>query len=133
MKSFFLFILIFFFVFQSSKSKIQDTWVAPESAKELSNPISAKKQKLSAKNGEKVFNKRCIFCHGAKGKGDGAAGARLNPKPANLTSSRVQNQQDGEIFWKISNGRGNMPTWEPIISETDRWNLVNFIRTLDLE
>jgi len=34
-------------------------------------------------------------------KGDGAGSIALDPKPANLTSNKVQDQVDGEIFWKI--------------------------------
>jgi mono/diheme cytochrome c family protein len=38
---------------------------------------------------------------------------------------------DGEIFWKISNGRGPMPAWAQI-PEKDRWGLVDYIRTLSI-
>ena len=72
-----------------------------------------------------------MACHGTKGKGDGAGGKSLNPKPANLASKEVQQQTDGEIFWKISNGRNAMIKWGPIIKESDRWHLVNYIRTLN--
>jgi len=108
----------------------QDPWKAPESAKAIKNPVSVKKQKSSAKKGAATFSKFCVACHGAKGMGDGPGSKALTPKPANLTSLRVQNQKDGEIFWKISNGRGPMIKWGPIIKESDRWDLVNYIRTL---
>jgi len=108
----------------------QNPWKAPESAKAIKNPIAAKKLKSSAKRGGVTFNKFCIVCHGKKGLGDGPGGKALNPHPANLTSIRVQSQKDGEIFWKITNGRGPMIKWGPIIKESDRWDLVNYIRTL---
>jgi len=108
----------------------QDPWKAPESAKSIKNPVSVKKRKASAKKGAAIFKQFCVACHGAKGMGDGPGSKALTPKPANLTSLRVQNQKDGEIFWKISNGRGPMIKWDPIIKESDRWNLVNYIRTL---
>ena len=64
------------------------------------------------------------------GKGDGPAAAALPPpKPANWTSAAVQKETDGEIFWKMSNGRGAMPPWKHL-PEKDRWELVNYIRTL---
>ncbi|MDT8347182.1 MAG: cytochrome c, partial [Flavobacteriaceae bacterium] len=72
----------------------------------------------------------CVLCHGNNGKGDGPGGKTLKPKPADLTSKSVQAQTDGEIFWKITKGRGAMAQWEHIIDEKDRWNLVNYIRTL---
>ncbi len=103
-------------------------WVAPESAKKIKNavPTSAK----SIKKGKAIFKERCVICHGESAKGDGPGGKSLNPKPANLTSSAVQSQTDGEIYWKISKGRNGMIKWGPILSTEDRWNLINYIRTL---
>lgn len=109
---------------------LQDKWVAPLSAKKIVNPVAIKKRSSSAKKGAKLFTQYCIVCHGKQAKGDGVGGKALNPKPANLTSALVQNQTDGEIFWKISNGRNGMIKWGPIIPENDRWNLVNYVRTL---
>jgi len=117
-------------VWMGFKSISQDVWKAPASAKAIKNPVSTKKQKASAKKGALIFNKFCVACHGSKGFGDGLGGKNLNPKPANLTSLRVQNQEDGEIYWKITNGRGPMIKWGPIIKENNRWDLVNYIRTL---
>ena len=51
------------------------------------------------------------------------------PKPANWTAAGVQSQSDGELFWKISNGRGAMPPWKHL-PEQERWEIVNYIRTL---
>ncbi len=103
-------------------------WVADPSAKDLVNPIESSKKSIS--KGAKIFKLRCVVCHGPTGQGDGPGSRSLNPKPANLGSERVQNQVDGEIFWKISEGRAPMITWKLIIPEENRWHLVNFIRTL---
>ncbi len=118
------------FGFMQIKTTQQGKWIAPASAKKITNPVSSKKKSSSAKKGAKLFSQYCIVCHGKKAKGDGVGGKALNPKPANLTSVLVQNQVDGEIFWKISNGRNAMIKWDPIIPENDRWALVNYIRTL---
>jgi len=131
MKNSLLLVVAIIMAFSFTKINVQDDpWVAPESAKEIENIVPEKKRAASAKKGEKVFMKRCSFCHGETAKGDGPAGARFTPKPANLTSESVQGQTDGEIFWKVSNGRGNMPKWESILSEEERWDVVNFIRTV---
>jgi len=130
MKYYIVLLITLFLAFGFVKNKMQDTWVAPESAKDIQNIVAEKKRPSAAKKGSKIFATRCVFCHGNEAKGDGAAGSRLNPKPADLTSDRVQRQTDGEIFWKITNGRGSMPKWEAILSEDDRWNLVNYIRTV---
>lgn len=122
-----LFTLLFAFTLVDLQS---DRWVAPESAKEIKNPVSEDDRSSSAKDGKKLFKTRCVVCHGDKGEGDGPGGKALDPKPADLSSEMVQSQEDGEIFWKITNGRGPMIKWEGIIKEEERWDLVNFIRTL---
>lgn len=105
----------------------QGPWVAPAGEKAKKNPLPAD-QKVR-EQGEKLARVNCVSCHGAKGKGDGVAAAALNPKPADWTSKKVQEETDGEIFWKISNGRGAMPPWKHL-SENDRWALIRYIRSL---
>jgi len=98
-------------------------WVAPPEAKAMKNPekgVGAAKKSVET---------NCASCHGNGGKGDGPAAAALTPKPADWTSDRVQKMSDGEIFWKISNGRGPMPPWKHL-PEKERWEIVNYIRTL---
>jgi mono/diheme cytochrome c family protein len=102
-------------------------WVAPASETAKKNPLPADKK--IADQGEKVAKVNCVSCHGNKGKGDGPAAVALNPKPADWTSKRVQDMPDGEIFWKITAGRGPMPAWRHL-PENDRWALVRYIRTL---
>jgi mono/diheme cytochrome c family protein len=105
----------------------QTPWVAPATEKEKKNPLPADEKSIA--QGEKVAKTNCVACHGATGKGDGAAAGALNPKPADWTSSRVQEETDGELFWKISNGRGPMPPWKHL-PENDRWAVVRYIRSL---
>jgi len=105
----------------------QTPWTAPASEKGKKPPIPASAK--VAEQGEKVAKVNCVSCHGAKGKGDGAAAVALNPKPADWTSKRVQDESDGELFWKISTGRGAMPSWRHL-PENDRWALIQYIRTL---
>jgi len=104
----------------------QDTWKECEDAKYKSMKAPAG---ASAANGKKSADTNCVTCHGASGKGDGAAAAALNPKPADWTSKRVQDESDGELFWKISTGRGAMPSWRHL-PDNDRWALIQYIRTL---
>ncbi|MBI2553183.1 MAG: cytochrome c [Candidatus Rokubacteria bacterium] len=105
----------------------QGKWVAPPEAKNVKNPV-ARSDKVIA-DAKKTAEANCVACHGAKGAGDGPAAAALPVKPANWTSPAVQGESDGEIFWKITNGRGPMPPWKHL-SEKDRWALVHYIRTL---
>ena len=105
----------------------QGAWEAPAAEKAKKNPLPD--DKATRETGEKVAKINCVSCHGAKGKGDGAAAAALNPKPADWTSKKVQAESDGEIFWKISTGRGAMPSWK-FLPENDRWAVVRYIRSL---
>ncbi len=108
-------------------AQAQTPWAAPESEKGKKNPVPNDKKTIE--QGEKVAKVNCVSCHGDKGKGNGPAAVALNPKPADWTSKRVQDEPDGEIFWKITNGRGPMPSWRHL-PENDRWALVRYIRTL---
>ena len=102
----------------------QGEWKAPADAKAMKNPVKG------IGNAKKTVETNCVTCHGASGKGDGVAAAALPPpKPADWTSAKVQSESDGELFWKISNGRGAMPPWKHL-PEKDRWEVINYIRTL---
>ena len=105
----------------------QAPWVAPAAEKGKKSPLKASHEVME--QGKKVAQVNCVSCHGASGKGDGPAAAALNPKPADWTSKRVQEESDGELFWKISNGRGAMPPWKHL-PENDRWAVIQYIRTL---
>jgi mono/diheme cytochrome c family protein len=102
----------------------QGEWKAPADAKAMKNPVKG------VGNAPKAAETNCASCHGPKGKGDGVAAAALPPpKPADWTAAKVQSQSDGELFWKISEGRGAMPPWKSL-PEKERWELVNYIRSL---
>ena len=105
----------------------QTPWTAPGPEKSKKSPIPSSPKVVQ--QGQKVAQVNCVSCHGKSGKGDGAAAVALNPKPADWTSKKVQEESDGEIFWKITTGRGAMPSWRHL-PESDRWALVQYIRTL---
>jgi mono/diheme cytochrome c family protein len=121
----FLLALAFIFV----RSFAQSTpWVAPKDADNVKNPLAGNASSVA--EGKTLYVANCGPCHGDKGKGDGPAAQGLNPKPADHTSVSVQSQTDGAIFWKLSEGRTPMPSYKKIFSDQQRWELVNFIRTL---
>lgn len=121
-------LMCMFFLLAGFTGHAQKNWDAPESADSLVNPV--KNDARATASGKKLFNSLCFVCHGPKGKGDGMAGVGLYPKPSNLTSEPVQSQTDGAIFWKISEGRSPMPSYDHSLPEDQRWALVNYIRTL---
>jgi mono/diheme cytochrome c family protein len=101
-------------------------WTAPAVEKSKKNPV---RREVGVQEGRKVFDLNCSMCHRPPGKGDGPAGAALDPKPKDLTSGAAQAETDGELFWKISTGRGPMPPWQSL-PEKQRWSLVHYIRSL---
>lgn len=118
--------LCFFMVGFSQSSK--DKWIAPPSADKIMN--SLKNDVKAAALGKKLYQSVCAVCHGPKGKGDGMAAAGLKPRPANFMSETVQLQSDGAIFWKIEQGRSPMPSYKTAISNENKWQIINYIRTL---
>jgi mono/diheme cytochrome c family protein len=105
-----------------------DEWKAPARAARQKNPIPSDAQSIAA--GKTVYAANCLACHGDSGKGDGPAAIACNPKPHDLSDPKISSQTDGELFWKITEGKKPMPTYEKLLSDTDRWNVVNYIRTL---
>lgn len=103
-------------------------WKAPPEADKLSNPLKGNEASIDA--GKKTYKQMCAICHGNKGKGDGVAGMGLNPRPTDFSNADVQAQSDGAIYWKMTEGRAPMAAYKDILKEDQRWELVNYIRTL---
>jgi len=105
----------------------QSEWKAPDEANAMKNPIVNDAKSLE--KGAKIYKSLCASCHGETGKGDVPAMQSLNPKPTDFTADSFQAQTDGAIFWKLSEGRGLMAAYKNMISEEDRWALVNYLRS----
>jgi mono/diheme cytochrome c family protein len=103
-------------------------WIAPEEAKKVKNPIKA--TKASIEKGKEIYEKKCALCHGVKGDGKGPASSGLNPKPTNFRDSHGERMTDGEHFWKITKGRGQMPSYEKDLIVEERWHVINYINTI---
>ncbi len=104
-------------------------WEAPEEAKKVKNPVAMSPEVV--REGLALYKKNCLTCHGAAGKGDGPAAQFIESAPADISSPETQSRMtDGEIFWKITEGRHPMPPFKKKLSEKERWKLVNTVRTL---
>jgi mono/diheme cytochrome c family protein len=125
---FFYFTLLSFCIIQINANGQTNKWVVPEQASAVTNPLSGNTAVI--KDAQVLYKTYCTPCHGNKGKGDGPAAASLNPKPADHTSALVQSETDGSLFWRISEGHPPMPPYKATFSEAQRWELVNYIRTL---
>lgn len=96
-------------------------------ARKLKNPVEASKKSIA--DGRSMFVRNCATCHGP----DGKAQVDVVADATDLTSPKVwkSGTTEGEIFRSIREGAGEtMPPFKAQLSETDAWNLVNFIRSL---
>ncbi|MFQ5408287.1 MAG: CopD family protein [Anaerolineales bacterium] len=95
------------------------------------NPIPPSQESIAI--GESIYTQSCSPCHGPTGLGDGPAGLLLNPPPANMQEHMVPGlHTDGQIFEWITDGypASAMPAFGDTISVDNRWNVINYIRTL---
>jgi len=107
----------------------QKPWPVPDAAKNKKNAVASNAESIAA--GKVLWNTHCKSCHGAKGLGDGTKAAQLKTEPGDFSKATFQAQTDGALFYKMSEGRDDMPSFKKkIADEDDRWSVVNFIRTL---
>jgi mono/diheme cytochrome c family protein len=94
------------------------------------NPIETDAD--SIERGRVLFSVHCAQCHGATAEGNGSVAPFLvNKKPANLTLEATQIKSDGTLFLTISNGvPGAMPALNENLNVRERWDLVNYLRTV---
>ncbi len=112
----------------SALNKAPWSWPVPEEAKQLKNPLQATPPAL--KSAREVYVDKCAHCHGDAGKGDGRDASRYDPAPMDFTDAKRMSQAtDGELFYKISEGKKPMPVFKNKLTEDQRWELVLFIRS----
>ena len=109
------------------------TWDLPANADKTKNPVEPTEESV-AKGKELFMGKKgnCVFCHGETGAGNAENLPKLRRKPADLSDKeRMTTISDGEIFWKVTRGiPGIMPGREKQLTEEERWQVVNYVRTL---
>jgi mono/diheme cytochrome c family protein len=103
-------------------------WVAPARAAKKANPEHRDANSIQV--GKRIFERECLSCHGAKGLGDGPKAADLERHPGNLALPAMWDESDGALFWKISEGNAPMPATKTLLSEDERWHVINYVRTL---
>lgn len=104
-------------------------WPVPDKDAKTPNPVKSNSGSVSA--GKTLWIQHCASCHGKSGLGDGNKAAQLKTQPADMSGSDFQVQSDGSLFYKIVQGRDDMPSFKKKIPDAeDVWNIVNYIRTL---
>ena len=97
-------------------------WLVPAEEAAKTNPSAYTLENI--KSGKATYTLNCKSCHGDPGKNNPLA---LVPLPVDIASERMQVNSEGELYYKISNGKGLMPPFQSTLSDEDRWNLVNYI------
>lgn len=93
----------------------------------LHNPLANNEANL--KQGEELYGKFCVHCHGATGQGDGLVGAKLPGAPPSY-SGTLKNLPEGKIFHSITYGKGLMGPHAPLLNKEERWKVVLFVQKL---
>lgn len=91
----------------------------------LKNPIALNDQTL--KEGEVLYGKFCVHCHGESGKGDGKVGQKLPGAPPAYGTLKIS---EGKMFFSISNGKGLMGPHALLLNTDERWKLVHYVQKL---
>jgi mono/diheme cytochrome c family protein len=116
----------------ATNSSDDAVWEVPADARAVENPIASSPE--AEEEGAKLYGRYCSRCHGDIGKGDGMAVAFILPAPKDITTIEIQERMtDGEIFYKITEGKTPMPGMGKRLSEDERWKIVHFVRTLKVD
>jgi mono/diheme cytochrome c family protein len=116
------------FAFYSFTTIVQDKWVVPEKYVNMKNPTDPSADMAIGKS---LYSQHCKSCHGKEGYGDGPKAKDQKGDLGDFSSSDFQAQTDGELFYKSSFGRDDMPEYtKKMPDDEDRWLIVNFMRTL---
>ena len=119
---------VFAFISFSFTTIMQDKWVVPAKYVSMKNPVPAGQD---ASVGKSLYDKHCKSCHGKEGYGDGTKADGLKGDLGDFSSEKFQKQTDGELFYKTTFGRDDMPEYtKKIPDDEDRWLVVNYMRTL---
>jgi mono/diheme cytochrome c family protein len=123
-------ILFMFFATQSASAQKKPKglpWNPPAAALNVKNPV--KSDAVSIKDGKELYIKNCKSCHGDAGKGDGTKAGNLDITCGDFSLPEFKKITDGELFWKMTEGRKPMPSFNKKLTDSERWSIINYMRT----
>jgi len=118
-------LLAVFLIITLLKSSAQ-SWDVPEDKKTRVSPFKFTTE--TAAKGQDLFKRNCTSCHGEPTK---ANFQPLVPPPGDPATDKFQKQTDGALFYKITTGRGLMPTFKDVLTEEDRWSVISYFRSFN--
>lgn len=101
-------------------------WVVPEERRGRLSTFPFTDE--TRKEGERLYNINCLSCHGTPGKNNYIA---LEPVPGDPATEKIQRNSDGEIFHKVSVGRGQMPSFRSVLTTEEIWKIVSYVRSFN--
>jgi mono/diheme cytochrome c family protein len=137
--------------FMENQTSIKDIegphWLAPTEAVPVSRPLypaseqgaapnPVRADEVSLQRGGILFNLNCAVCHGADGQGNGPVTkfwGETARRPANLMAERVTLFPDDVLYTFVSQGIGAMPPLRENLSERQRWDVINYVRSLQAQ
>ena len=126
--NFFLIIGVLIWLNSSFTDEFQDEWIVPEEYVNMKNPTDPS---VDLAIGKALYSKHCKSCHGKEGYGDGPKAAEQKGDLGDFSTAEFQSQTDGELFYKSSFNRGDMPEFtKKMPDDEDRWLIVNYMRTM---
>ena len=129
-----VFLALFFFVFAlwaqkdqpPAKAPAPEYKIPPEAAARV-NPVKPGPE--SHAKGKKLYGYDCAMCHGKDGDGKGDMSSDIKNVTDFTNPDALKNRTDGELFYVIRNGKGDMPLEGERAKDEDIWNLVNYVRS----
>ena len=113
---------------QTAQEKPPEPLVIPEAEKNRKNPVAPDRE--SIQRGRNLFSSQCVWCHGPKGDGKGELALADNLPTPDFTAAQQKKRTDGELFYILVHGHGGMPGQGSRLREKQKWDLINFIRSL---
>lgn len=111
------------------KTPQKEPWPVPDKYLKMANPVKSDAESL--KDGKELYVEHCQSCHGKKGLGDGTKASTLKTEPGDFSTAAYQSEPDGALFYKIAEGRKDMPSFKKKIPDPDDiWSVVNYTRTM---
>lgn len=100
-------------------------WMPPKEVADRINPVVT--EPGSIERGKVIYAENCAACHGERVEGLGAEQTGLSMASPNLRE-RVRSHSDGDFFWKVQHGRGEMPPFKADLSDEQIWDVINFLK-----
>lgn len=111
-----------------AKAEPSAEYTIPVEAAKKVNPVKPTTESIA--RGKKLYGYDCAMCHGKDGYGKGDVAEDMKLKIGDFSDpAALKERTDGELFYIIKNGKGQMPPEGDRVKPDALWDLVNYIRS----